>query len=100
MSFTSSHMTKRTRALKEQKAMKAMKALLRKYNLEEDADKFGACVQDIIDIACINQKTVDLYNLKGTVAQYMDIVRNETGKEPEAINAEYVNISTKSQKRK
>ncbi len=93
-------MTKRTRALKEQKAMKAMKILLRKYDLEEDADKFGFRVQDIEDIACVNQKIVDSLNLKGTVAQYMDIVRNETGKEPEAINAEYVNISTKSQKRK
>jgi hypothetical protein len=93
-------MTKRTRALKEQKAMKAMKVLLRKYNLEEDADKFGACVQNIIDIACITQSSVEYFKLKGTVAQYMDIVRNETGKEPEAIKAEYVKSSTKSQKRK
>ena len=87
-------MTKRTRVLKEQKNMKAMKVLLRKYNLEEDADKFGCRVQDIEDIACVTQKDVDLLNLKGTVAQYMDIVRNETGKEPEAINAEYVKRMT------
>jgi len=93
-------MTKRTQTLKEQKAMKAMKVLLRKYNLEEDADKLGFRVQDIEDIACVNQKIVDSLNLKGTVAQYMDIVRNETGKEPEAIKAEYVKSSTKSQKRK
>ncbi len=75
-------MTTRTLALKEQKAMKAMKVLLRKYNLEEDADKFGFRVQDIEDIACVNQNIVDSLNLKGTVAQYMDIFLKETGQEP------------------
>ena len=48
-----------------------MKVLLRKYNLEEDADKLGTCVQDIIDIAYITQDTVEYFKLKGTVAQYM-----------------------------
>jgi hypothetical protein len=86
--------------MKEQKAMKAMKALLCKYNLEEDADKLGASVQSLEDIAFVTQDTVEYFKLKGTVAQYMDIVRNETGKEPEAIKAEYVKSSTKSQKRK
>jgi hypothetical protein len=90
-------MTKRTRVLKEQKAMKV---LLRKYNLEEDADKLGTSVKTLEDIAFVTQDTVEYFKLKGTVAQYMDIVRNETGKEPEAIKAEYVKSSTKSQKRK
>lgn len=75
--------TKRQRALKEQKAMKAMRVLLCKYNLEEDADRLGRSVQDLDDLACINQKIVDDYKLKGTVAQYMDIVKQETGKFPE-----------------
>ena len=75
-------MTKRTLDLKEQKAMKAMKVLLRKYNLEEDADKFGFRVQDIEDLACVNQEIVDSLNLKGTVVQYMDIFMKETGQEP------------------
>ena len=69
--------TKRQRDLKEQKAMKAMRVLLSKYNLEEDADKLGRCVQDLDDIACIDQKIVDFYKLKGTVAEYMYIVKQE-----------------------
>ncbi len=77
-----------------------MKVLLRKYNLEEDADKLGTSVKTLEDIAFVTQDTVEYFKLKGTVAQYMDIVRNETGKEPEAIKAEYVKSSTKSQKRK
>lgn len=56
---------------------KAMRVLLSKYNLEEDADKLGRCVQDLDDIACIDQKIVDVYKLKGTVAEYMDIVEQE-----------------------
>ena len=77
-----------------------MKNLLCKYDLEEDADKLGTSVQTLEDIAFVTQDTVEYFKLKGTVAQYMDIVRNETGKEPEAIKAEYVKSSTKSQKRK
>ena len=69
--------TKRQRALKEQEAMKAMRVLLRKYNLEEDADKMGRCARDLNDLACIDQEIVDFYKLKGTVAQYMDIVKQE-----------------------
>ena len=68
--------------------MKTMKVLLRKYNLEEDADKLGTCVQDLEDIAWIDQDTVEYFNLKGSVAQYMDIIRNETGKDPEAYRTE------------
>jgi len=78
-------MTKRTRVLEEQKNMKAMKVLLRKYNLEEDAVKFGYRVQDIEDLACVDQKLVDSLNLKGTVAQYMDIFNQETDKEAEDV---------------
>ncbi len=74
--------------MKEQKAMKAMKALLCKYNLEEDADKLGTSVQTLEHIAHVTQDTVEYFNLKGTVAQYMDIVRNETGKDPAAYKAE------------
>ena len=69
--------TKRQRDLKEQKAMKAMRVLLSKYNLEEDADRLGRSVQDLDDLACIDQEIVDFYKLKGTVAQYMDIVKQE-----------------------
>jgi hypothetical protein len=78
-------MTKRTRVLEQQKNMKAMKVLLRKYNLEEDAVKLGYRVEDIQDLACVDQKTVDSLNLKGTVAQYMDIFNQETDKEAEDV---------------
>ena len=62
--------------------MKVMRVLLSKYNLEEDADKLGCSVQTINDIGYINQKRVDSLKLKGTVAQYMDIFKKETGKYP------------------
>ena len=74
--------------LKEQEAMKTMKNLLRKYDLEEDADKLGASAQTLEHLAHITQESVEFFNLKGTVAQYMDIVRKETGKDPEAYKAE------------
>jgi hypothetical protein len=83
---------------KEQETLKTIKDLLRKYDLEEDADKLGTSVQDIVDIACITQCTVEYFNLKGTVAQYMHIVRNETGKEPEAVYAEWIKGVTESKK--
>lgn len=76
-------LTKRQRALKERKAMKAMRDILYKYELEKDADKLGRVVQDMMDLACMTQKDIDFYKLKGTLTQYRDIVKQETGLFPE-----------------
>ena len=81
-------LTERQRALKEQKAMKTVRVLLSKYNLEEDADKLGRFVLDLDDIAHINQKIVDDFKLKGSVAEYMHIIKQETGKDAEVYKLE------------
>ncbi len=81
-------LTERQRALKEQKAMKAVRVLLSKYNLEEDADKLGCHVQHLEDIAYIDQEIVDSFELKGTVAEYMHIIKQETGKDVEVYKLE------------
>ena len=74
-------LTERQRALKEQKAMKAVRVLLSKNNLEEVADKLGRHVQYLQDIAYIDQEIVDSFELKGTVTEYMHIIKQETGKD-------------------
>jgi hypothetical protein len=81
-------LTERQRALKEQKAMKVVRVLLSKYNLEEDADKLGHHVQYLQDIVHIDQEFVDSFKLKGTVAEYMHIIKQETGKDVEDYKLE------------
>ena len=63
-----------------------MRVLLSKYNLEEDADKLGPQLQTIRDLGYINQRWVNSFKLKGSVAQYMDIFKQETGKYPAGYN--------------
>ena len=78
-----------TQEMRRSERMNAMRVLLKKYNLEEDADKLGSQLQTIRDIGCINQEDVNSYKLKGSVAQYMDIFKQETGKYPASYNKRF-----------
>ena len=78
-------MTKRTRALRDMKMKQAMKDVLRKYNLVEDLDKaWDLGLRNVFGIPWMNQQDIIDSNLKGTLSDYMDIFKKETGKDPEA----------------
>jgi hypothetical protein len=83
-------MTKRTRALRDMKMKQAMKDVLRKYNLVEDLDKaWDLGLRNVFGIPWMNQQDIIDSNLKGTLSDYMDIFKKETGKDPEAYKEAY-----------
>lgn len=62
-----------------------MKDVLRKYKLEEDLDKaWDLGLHSLFGIPWMNQQDIIDSNLKGTLSDYMDIFKKETGKDPEA----------------
>ena len=83
-------MTKRTRALRDMKMKQVMKDVLRKYNLVEDLDKaWDLGLHNLFGIPWMNQQDIIDSNLKGTLSDYMDIFKKETGKDPEAYKEAY-----------
>jgi len=89
VSFTSEKMSTEMRRMTR---WKTMRVLLSKYNLEEDADKLGTGLQTIRGIGMIDQDIVNKYKLQGTVAQYMDIFKQETGKYPAGYSG-FLNVT-------
>ena len=71
-------LTKRQRAIRDKKKKEAMRVILCKYDLEDDLDKVWALgVRRLRDISYMKKEDVIDCKLKGTLAEYKHIYRQE-----------------------
>ena len=71
-------LTKRQRAIRDNKKKEAMRVILRKYDLEDDLDKVWALgVHRLRGIPCMTEEDVINCKLKGTLDEYKHIYTQE-----------------------